>query len=253
MRALIIEDEHAAVENLSFLLNRLAPEVTVVAVIDTVAEAVDYLKTAQDFDLAFMDIHLADGNSFEIFKQVEVKAPTIFITAFDQYAIRAFKINSIDYLLKPIQKAELANALRQFRQQQISPIETTNANLQSILAGLQAEGPQHRQSFLVRKGELLIPVATKDFAFFFIQNGVVRGTTNDQVTYHLDEKLEDVEKEVDGNDFFRVNRQFLVQRASIKHLSFYFNGRLLVNTIPEAKEQIVVSKANAPRLKKWLN
>lgn len=252
MRALIIEDEHAAVENLSFLLNRLAPEVTIVAVIDTVAEAVTYLKTAQDYDVVFMDIRLADGNSFEIFKQVEVSAPAIFITAYDQYAIQAFKVNSIDYLLKPIQEIELANALRRFKEQQIPTLAAT-ANLQNILSQMQAGGRQHRQSFLVKKGEVLTPLSTKDIAFFFILNGVVRGTTTDNVTYHLDEKLEDVEQEVDPKDFFRVNRQFLVQRSSIKNLNVYFNGRLIVNTTPEPPEQIIVSKANTPKLKKWLN
>lgn len=252
MKAIIIEDEHSAVENLRYLLQTMVSNLQINQVIDTVSDAVEYLEKKNDIDLIFMDIHLADGNSFEILDKVNPQAPIIFTTAYNQYAIQAFKFNSIDYLLKPIQEVELKNAIQKFKNQQL-PSSISNSQVQDLLALLQNKQQQFRQSFLVQKGETLIPIATQDFAFFFIQNGVVRGTTKENATYHLDGKLEDLEKELNPDAFFRANRQFLVQRSAIKNLSIYFNGRLILNASPEAQEQIIVSKANAPKLKQWLN
>ncbi len=252
MQAILIEDENSAVENLKYLLQEIEPDLVLKEVIDTVSEAIQFFKTSSEYDLIFMDIHLADGNSFEIFKSVKPSAPIIFITAFDQYAIQAFKHNSIDYLLKPIEKVELKNAIQKFKNgKELNRV--TDAQIQNLLGLLQTKQKTFRQSYLVQKGDKLIPIATQDFAFFFIQNGVVRGTTNKNLTYHLDTKLEDLEKELNPNDFFRVNRQFLLQRSAIKDLNIYFNGRLIVNSIPLPQEQIIVSKANAPKFKRWLN
>jgi Response regulator of the LytR/AlgR family len=252
MKAIIIEDENSAVENLKYLLNTIVPEVHISKVIDTVSDAIEFLNKEDDFDLIFMDIHLADGNSFEIFKKVNPTAPIIFTTAYDQYAIQAFKFNSIDYLLKPIQEEELKNAIHKFKSKKL-PSDFSDSQIQNLLELLQTKQQKFRESYLVQKGDLLIPVAARDFAFFFIQNGVVRGTTNENLTYHLDGKLEDLENELDPKHFFRTNRQFLIQRSAIKNLNIYFNGRLIINSLPEAKEQIIVSKANAPKLKAWLN
>ena len=252
MKAIIIEDEFAAVENLSYYLKQVSPDIQVVEVIDTVSYAIEYFNNPCELDLIFMDIHLADGNSFEIFNQVSPPAPIIFTTAFDQYAIQAFKVNSIDYLLKPIEELQLQQAIEKFKSTRpTSQIGTDQ--IQHLMSLLQAPKPKRRQSFLVKKADTLIPVPVHDFAYFFIKNGIVRGTTSENVSYHLDSKLEDIEHELDPADFFRVNRQFLVQRSAIKHLSMYFNGRLVVNVSPVSEEKIIVSKANAPKLKSWLN
>lgn len=252
MRVIIIEDEHSAVLNLEYLLKSIDSNIRIIETIDTVADAIAFFQAEDSFDLIFMDIHLADGNSFEVFQKVEPSAPIIFTTAYDQYAIQAFKVNSIDYLLKPIREEELKNAIDKFKQSQeksaISPQQ-----IQGLFNLIRDKQKSYRQSFLIQKGDNLIPLATTDFAFFFIQNGVVRGTTNEDVTYHLDGKLEDLENELDPNAFFRANRQYLVRRSAIKNLSIYFNGRLIVNVAPEAKEKIIVSKANAPNFKVWLN
>ena len=125
--------------------------------------------------------------------------------------------------------------------------------IQDLRSLFQLKQQKFRQSYLVQKGDKLIPIATHDFAFFFIKNGVVRGTTNGNLTYHLDAKLEDLENELNSNDFFRANRQYLIQRYAIKNLSFYNNGRLIINTSPNSIEQIIVSKANKPKIKSWLN
>jgi two-component system response regulator LytT len=252
MKAIIIEDENFAVENLRYLLQTIEPDLQIIDVIDTVIDSIDFFNQNNDFDLIFMDIHLADGNSFEILKEVYPAAPIIFTTAYDNYAIKAFKVNSIDYLLKPIQETELKNAIQKFKN--LSNINDFSAvQIQDLRSLFQLKQQKFRQSYLVQKGDKLIPIATHDFAFFFIKNGVVRGTTNGNLTYHLDAKLEDLENELNPNDFFRANRQYLIQRYAIKNLSFYNNGRLIINTSPNSIEQIIVSKANKPKIKSWLN
>ncbi|MDG1435711.1 MAG: LytTR family DNA-binding domain-containing protein [Saprospiraceae bacterium] len=252
MKAIIIEDENFAVENLRYLLQTIEPDLQIIDVIDTVIDSIDFFNQNNDFDLIFMDIHLADGNSFEILKEVYPAAPIIFTTAYDNYAIKAFKVNSIDYLLKPIQETELKNAIQKFKN--LSNINDFSAvQIQDLRSLFQLKQQKFRQSYLVQKGDKLIPIATHDFAFFFIKNGVVRGTTNGNLTYHLDAKLEDLENELNSNDFFRANRQYLIQRYAIKNLSFYNNGRLIINTSPNSIEQIIVSKANKPKIKSWLN
>jgi two-component system response regulator LytT len=252
MKAIIIEDENFAVENLRYLLQTIEPDLQIIDVIDTVIDSIDFFNQNNDFDLIFMDIHLADGNSFEILKEVYPAAPIIFTTAYDNYAIKAFKVNSIDYLLKPIQETELKNAIQKFKN--LSNINDFSAvQIQDLRSLFQLKQQKFRQSYLVQKGDKLIPIATHDFAFFFINNGVVRGPTNGNLTYHLDAKLEDLENELNPNDFFRANRQYLIQRYAIKNLSFYNNGRLIINTSPNSIEQIIVSKANKPKIKSWLN
>jgi len=252
MKAVIIEDEHSAVLNLEHLLKSIDASIQIVETIDTVTDAIDFFQKEKSYDVVFMDIHLADGNSFEIFKEVKPRSPIIFTTAYDQYAIQAFKVNSIDYLLKPIQENELKNAIEKLKQTQ-SQLPISNQQMQGLFNLIQGQKKSYRQSYLVQKGDTLTPIASNDFAFFYIQNGIVRGTTIENVTYHLDGTLEDLEKDLNPQEFYRANRQYLVQRSTIKNLSIYFNGRLIVNVIPEAKEQIIVSKANAPKFKAWLN
>jgi len=254
MKAVIIEDEQSAVLNLELLLKSIDATIQIVATIDTVTDAIDFFQKENGYDVIFMDIHLADGNSFEIFKELKPTSPIIFTTAYDQYAIQAFKVNSIDYLLKPIQDSELKNAIEKLKQTQTqSQLPISNQQMQGLFNLIQGQKKSYRQSFLVQKGDILTPIASNDFAFFYIQHGVVRGTTIQNVTYHLNGKLEDLENDLNPQEFYRANRQYLVQRSAIKNLSIYFNGRLIVNTIPKAKDQIIVSKANAPKFKEWLN
>ncbi len=252
MKALIIEDEISAVQNLKYLLASLEPDLKIIQVIDTVSMAIDFLKKEATCDLIFMDIHLADGNAFEILSEIKPSAPIIFTTAYDQYAIKAFKVNSIDYLLKPLQESELKNALLKFKNSKQASDPNTQ-HLKVLMDLFQNQSKSYRQSFLVQKGETLIPVSSNDFAFFYIQNGVVRGVTTENNSYFLDGKLEDLENDLNPNNFFRANRQYLVQKSAIKSLSIYLNGRLIINTIPKSSEKIIVSKANAPKIKAWLN
>lgn len=250
MRAVLVEDEHSAAANLKYLLKSVDSSIQIIEIIETVSDAIDFFKENKDYDLVFMDIHLADGNSFEIVKEVEPSAPIIFTTAYDQYAIKAFKLNSIDYLLKPVREAELKNAILKFKDKHI---QTPMQQIEALMSIINAPKKKFRNSFLVQKKETFIPIASEDFAFFFIQDGVVRGTTKDNQTFSFNEKLEDLEDSLNPEMFFRANRQYLIQRSAIKSLQVYFNGRLLINLQPHAKDQIVVSKTNAAKLKSWLN
>lgn len=252
MKAIIIEDEQSAADNLRFLLQSVAPEIEILESIETVTDAITYLKNNNGYDLIFMDIHLADGNSFEIVKEVEPTAPIIFTTAYDQYAIQAFKLNSIDYLLKPIREAELDKAIGKFKDKQPKTLVSVQ-QMDALISLMNTPKRTFRSSFLVQIRETFIPIKAGDFAYFFIEYGVVRGTTTANQTFAFNEKLEDLERDLDPELFFRANRQYLIQRAAIKSLQTYFNGRLVVNLQPQEREKIVVSKANASRLKAWLN
>jgi len=206
MKAIIIEDEKSAADNLKFLLQSVEPEIEVIESIETVLDAIAFFKQNKAYDLVFMDIHLADGNSFEIVKQVEPIAPIIFTTAYDQYAIQAFKLNSIDYLLKPIRQGELENAILKFKDKHRKTLVSTQ-QIEALMSLVNAPQKTFRSSFLVQKKDTFIPIASSDFAFFFIQDGVVRGTTTDNHTYSFNEKLEDLENDLDPELFFRANRQ----------------------------------------------
>lgn len=251
MKAILVEDEQSAAANLAFLLQSVAPNIQIVETIETVSDAIVYFKENQDYDLVFMDIHLADGNSFEIVKEVEPAAPIIFTTAYDQYAIQAFKLNSIDYLLKPIREIDLKNAIAKFKDKHQKTL-ISKQQIEALMSLINTPKKKFRNSFLVQKKDTFIPIASNDFAFFFIQDGVVRGTTKDNQTYSFGEKLEDLENDLNPELFFRANRQYLIQRSSFQSLQTYFNGRLIVNLQPRVKDQIIVSKTNASKLKVWL-
>ena len=251
MKAVLIEDEHSAAANLQYLLKSVEPKIEIIETIETVSDAIVFFNENQDYDLVFMDIHLADGNSFEIMREVQPNAPIIFTTAYDQYAIQAFKFNSIDYLLKPIREIDLKNAIAKFKDKHQKTLISTQ-QIEALINLMNTPKKTFRSSFLVQKKDTFFPIASKDFAFFFIQDGVVRGTTKDNQTFSFNEKLEDLEDDLNPELFFRANRQYLIQRSAIKSLQTYFNGRLIVNLQPRANDQIIVSKANASKLKSWL-
>ncbi len=251
MRIVIIEDEWEASEHLSSLLNEIDPTIEIVKKIDTVHQSIDFFKKSQDYDLIFMDIHLADGISFEIFKEVELEKPVIFTTAYDQYAIKAFKVNSIDYILKPLIKIEIQQALDKFKNQ------TEQSKKQDLFHNLYQEFTQsvksYKTTFLVQYKEALYPISTTDLAGFFIDNGIVKGTTFDSKNYVITHTMEQLEDDLNPLDFYRINRQFILQRNAIKRIDYYFNGKLKIKTELLFDGELIVSKAKASDFKKWLN
>ncbi|WP_299121298.1 LytTR family DNA-binding domain-containing protein [uncultured Tenacibaculum sp.] len=251
MNVLIIEDEQAAAENLKYLLKEIDPLITVETVIDTVVDAVDFFNKEHSIALAFFDIHLADGISFEIFEKVQVNVPIIFTTAFDEYAIKAFKVNSVDYLLKPIDEEELKDAIDKYKStRQASPI---NEQFQQMLQLIKSEKKSYKNTYLVQQRDTLIPLNVNDVAYFTIDDSIVKAVVKDNKSFIIDKKLEDIETELNPALFFRANRQFIVNRNAIENLQLYFNGKLILNVNPKPQEQIVVSKAKAPQLKNWMH
>ncbi|MEP2236890.1 MAG: LytTR family DNA-binding domain-containing protein [Maribacter sp.] len=251
MKVILVEDELAASDNLSYLLTKINPAIEVIVVLDTVKATVDYFSNPHEGVLVFMDIHLADGISFEIFDQVEIDIPIIFTTAYDQYALKAFKVNSIDYLLKPIDQEELSSALERFTSQnQRNGID--EQQMQSLLHLIQNKSTNYKQTFLVGVGDQLLPIKTADIAYFYIDTGLVKAVTVQERSYVLDIKLEDIEDALDPQLFYRANRQFIVRREAITAIKFHFNSKLLVDVHPPCNERIVVSKAKASDFKNWV-
>ncbi|WP_298900245.1 LytTR family DNA-binding domain-containing protein [uncultured Psychroserpens sp.] len=252
MKVVIVEDEIAASENLVYLLGKIDSEIDVLKTLDSVKSSVAYFSKHTEADLIFMDIHLADGISFEIFNQVELKTPIIFTTAYDQYAIQAFKVNSVDYILKPINEEELLEALEKFNATFKSTKPASN-DIDGLLQMLQTKTAQFKSTYLVQKRDELVPIKTTDIAYFYIETGIVKATTFSNQSYIINKKLEDIETELNPDNFHRINRQFIVNRASIVNIKFYFNGKLIVNVNPNFNERIVVSKAKSSEVKNWIN
>ncbi|MBT8185468.1 MAG: LytTR family DNA-binding domain-containing protein [Eudoraea sp.] len=252
MKVLIIEDEIAAGENLAYLLRNIDNTIEIVGILDSVKASVAYFGRPHEIDLVFSDIHLADGLSFEIFDQIRVDFPIIFTTAYDQYTLKAFKLNSIDYLLKPIDEEELAASLQQFNSQ-VKDKGMAENQVNGLLNLIKDQRKSYKKTFLVNHRDELVPLPTEELAYFFIDTGIVKVKTRDNKTYTLDKKLEDLESELDPDIFNRVNRQFIICKDAIINIKYYFGGKLIANVHPESTERIVISKARARDFKKWMD
>ena len=248
MRVVIIEDETAAAQNLTAILHKISPDTEIVATIDTVVESVDFFRTKPALDLVFMDIHLADGASFRIFDSVEVETPIIFTTAYDQYAIEAFKVNSIDYLLKPINEEGVKRAIDKW--QRLTGIERENYNSR-ISEMAQKERAEH-QVFLVHFRDKIVPLRSQDVAFFHTFEERVTAYCHNGDKYQVDQTLESLQSKLPSSDFFRANRQFILSRKAVKDISVWFGSRLAVNTTIETPERVIVPKARVHEFKAWL-
>ena len=251
MKVVIVEDELAASDNLTYLLHAIDNTIEVLKVIDSVKSSTAYFSKPNDAELIFMDIHLADGISFEIFDQVTINVPVVFTTAYNQYALQAFKFNSIDYLLKPIDKDELSDALEQFRVQNKQK-GIADHQIKGLLDLVKEKDKVYKSTFLVGHRDQLIPIKTQHIAYFRIDNGIVKGITTENRSYVIDTKLDDLEEDLDPHKFYRVNRQFVVNREAIANIKQYFNGKLILIVNPVSDERIVVSKAKASEFKTWV-
>ncbi|AFK02075.1 two component transcriptional regulator, LytTR family [Emticicia oligotrophica DSM 17448] len=247
MKIVIIEDEVAAASQLKYLLAQTNTSHEVLSVLDSVAESIKWFTSNESPDLIFSDIQLADGISFEIYEQVQIKAPIIFITAFDEYAIRAFKLNSVDYILKPLDLESLAFAIEKFKNQRLIQRDKLNELIQRHAFSQK----NYRKSFLVRYREKLLPIKTSDFAYFFIENSLVFGQLFDGRKFILDFKLEDLENQLDSHEFVRANRQYILSRPSITAIESFANSRALVKTNPISSFEIIISKEKVTSFKRW--
>lgn len=256
MTILLIEDEAPAARRLAKLLAEAEPEATVLPVLDSIAGAVRWFESQPPPDLLFCDIQLSDGLSFEIFQQTDVRCPVVFTTAYDEYALRAFRVNSIDYLLKPIDSEKLAESLAKYRRLRASfgaPGESgLQPVLEKLLTTLRRAEPAHRDRFLVAFRDRLLSVNVGEIAYFFSEQKTTRLVTHGGKIYPLDLTLEEVEADLDPRRFFRLNRQVLACPAAIAAVFTHFNGKLKLDLTPSYGDDLFVSRERAGEFKRWL-
>lgn len=248
-RVIIVEDETAAVVNLRSMLAAVAGDIEVIAVLESVAEAVEYFSNRPSADIIFMDIHLADGDSFRIFKSVNIDIPIIFTTAYDEYALEAFKVNSIDYLLKPYKEDELRRALDKLQRLTASERQQQQLNREQIV---EREHSASVQTMLVRYKDKIVPINMDEVAFFYTYAERVTLTTLKGECYPVEKSLEALQQQLSDECFFRANRQFIVSRSAVKDIAVWFGSRLALNLTVETPERIIISKARVPEFKQWL-
>ena len=251
MKAVIIEDESVAAQALQLLIQDIDPDMEVGTVLQTIEESVEWFEENPMPDLVFMDIHLADGSSFAIFDKVEITCPIIFTTAYDEYALKAFEVNSIDYLLKPINKADLERALNKYQHLTTGSNDSGKASLEALLAQMGGLKKKYKTCFLIPERDRLIPLAVSNIAYFFIDTKTVKAIAMDGHTYYLNQTLDDIMAQLDPEVFFRANRQFIISRDAIKDLSIWFGNKLAVNLNVPVPEKIIVSKARVGEFKTW--
>jgi two-component system LytT family response regulator len=250
IRVAIIEDEPATGRNLAHLLH--TNDVEVVCVLNSIQTSVQWLRNNQAaIDLLFMDIRLSDGLCFEIFNDIVLTKPVVFVTAYNDYALKAFKANGIDYILKPFDEDEVGAALKKFTSLQTAG-NSSQKDMLEVMQYLRAQ-KSFKKSFLVHYREKLIPLYANEIFWICSENETLHAYTSQHKSYILDGTLEKLQNELDPSQFFRANRQFIINRAAIVEVNFYFNGRLSVKVTPESPQQILVSKARVPEFREWMN
>jgi DNA-binding LytR/AlgR family response regulator len=249
IKIVIVEDEIPAANRLTKLLKQVAPDAEVMHVCDSIESAVNYLENNTIPDLMLLDIQLGDGLSFEIFKSVEVNCPVIFTTAFDEFAIKAFELNSIDYLLKPIRIEALARSIEKFRKLNLA----IQPDIKMLATLLYKEKRDFKQRFLVYAGEHIVSVKTSDISYFYSAEKSTFLTAQNGHSYALDVSLDKLEETLNPTEFFRINRQYIAAFSAIKKISVQSKSRIKLTLDPLPKEEILVSTARTPEFREWLD
>lgn len=251
IRILMLEDEEPAAKRLQKLLKETGEEMEVLAVLDSIAAARKWLQQNPPPDLMLVDIHLADGNSLQLFKEMSIPSPLIFTTAYDEYALQAFKLNSIDYLLKPVKKEELYQALDKFKRQKSK--EQPALNITKLLEAMQQPAAdRYRDRFVIRYGEHIKTIETKDAAYFYTEARANFMVTADGKRFVIDFNLDQLEQMLNPKLFFRINRQFIVALQAIDEMTAWTKARVLIKLKPRSKHETIVSTERSPEFKKWL-
>lgn len=254
MKTLIIEDEQAAARNLKKILAQNAPELEVVGVLEGIADTIEWFGRNSMPELVFLDIHLSDGSSFEIFDHIKITCPIIFTTAYDEYALKAFSVNSIDYLLKPLRASDVTKALD--KMEMLVGSEKKNAltnetDIRSLIQTLRSQG-NYRTHFLVPvKGDRLMPLDISTVLYFQILDGVVYAVTDRQEKVAIPHTLEEICASINPIQFYRISRQYVIARKAIQDLTVWFTGRLVVNLIIPTEEKVIVSRQKVADFKEW--
>ncbi|MEP1035058.1 LytTR family DNA-binding domain-containing protein [Ekhidna sp.] len=252
MKVLIVEDEAPAFRRLEKILLEIDPTIEIVEVLDSVEETVKWMNNHECPDLALLDIQISDGISFQIFDQIEIKCPVIFTTAFDEYLLKAFKVNSIDYLLKPIKKEDLEQSLRKYRSLKAN-FSQNGINMAALLNQINLTEVKYKSRFLVKQGDKMLSIRSEDIVCFQSKHGVVHINTKNEKTYLSDFTLDVLSSQLDPRLFYRANRQFIVNADYITTVHKHFKGKLMIEMSHFSDEQILVSSEKATTLKQWLD
>jgi DNA-binding LytR/AlgR family response regulator len=250
MKVLIVEDEALAAERLEKILNELTADISVMAKLGSVKETVKWLML-NHVDLIFLDVQLSDGLSFSIFDQLSVQTPVIFTTAYDKYAIKAFQVNSISYLLKPVRKADLAESLQKYE----SLKSAFSIDFNGLISALQGNKPEFRKRFLIQVAEKFRKIDIEEIAYFYASEGNVFFKTFEGHSYPSDASLDILESTIDPSRFFRINRKYIICMGSIENMIAWSRSRikLVLKPKPDDDEETVVSIDRSADFKKWLN
>ena len=249
MKVVIVEDENLAVEKLQRLLTNVDPSVEVVKTLESVEESVNWFSNNSDYNLIFMDIQLDDGISFEIFESVKIESPIIFTTAYDEYAVRAFKVNSVDYLLKPVDEEALKLALKKFREIYVKPEDIES----KIVQVFQHLSKSFKERFFVKVGVHFQSIPVEEISCFFVEERCTFLKTRTGKNYDLDYSLDQIQKMIDPNQFFRINRNFLVNLKYINHITSYSTSRLKLSIENFNDNDLIVSRDKVSEFKSWLD
>ena len=257
MKIFIVEDEELAVKKLRKTLQLVDESAEVVGEADSIQSAVDWLENNPDPDLILMDIELADGQSFEIFNLTQVKSPVIFITSYDEYALKAFKVNSVDYLLKPVQKEDLETALGKYRDMKkmyaVEPKQST-LDFDGLVKELQQklQLKEYRKRFLVKHAQKLVSVEVDEIAYFFSDGRLNFFKTYDNRKFVVDYTMDELEEMLDPDKWYRISRSFYISVDSVEQIHDYFGNRLLLYLKPPTDKEALVSREKVTEFKKWL-
>lgn len=261
MNVLIVEDEKLAVRKLTKLLDETAPELEIRGITPSIAGTVEWISQNRangnpEPDIIFLDIELADGQSFEIFNRIEIRSTVIFTTSYDEYALQAFKVNSIDYLLKPVQQEDLQRSIRKFYDLtgRRDPAASQQVDLEAILKSLHLKTPtpEYRKRFLVKQGARLLSVEVSEIAYFYIDNGLTFFKNQQGQKFVVDYKMDDLDELLDPEQFFRVNRALIVTHHSVVQMQPYYNHRLALTLHPMLDKETIVSRERANEFKVWM-
>jgi two-component system, LytTR family, response regulator LytT len=250
MKLLIIEDEEQAYKRMQKIVKEVLPAAEILGVVMSIKSAVEWFRLHAMPDLIFMDINLADGLSFEIFKEVTITAPIIFTTAHEEHAIEAFKVNSIAYLLKPVDKESVKQALDKLNQLQTS--KTAGIDYTVLLKSLQQPAGNYRERFVVKLGDNLRSIAISDVAYFFTENKTNFLCTLDGKKYPIDFNLDELENIIDPKKYFRINRQFIIGMTAIDEMKSYTRSRVIIKVKPPTHLDTIVSVERAGSFRTWL-
>ena len=247
--AVIVEDEFFAAQNLQRLIEETDSTINIIEVLQSVHDSIEWFKTNKHPDVVFMDIHLADGDSFDIFENVQINSKIIFTTAYDEYALKAFEVNSIDYLLKPIENESLTRALKKLSS--VSSVSISSDHILQLISSMQKEKDLFKSTLLIPYKDKLIPVSVDNIAYIQSEFKMAKIFCYTGQKYVLDISLDKMMLQLNPSKFYRVNRQYIVAHSAIKDMSIWFQGKHAINLSIPTEERIIISRVKSDEFKDW--